>query len=465
MDGKSAELNKLTIAAYAIPAFAMAMPTLPAYVFLPSFYGETLGIGLAATGIVLLLARCIDVITDPIVGYLSDRIPFRIGRRKPWICLGALLAGFALVRLFQPPPEVDSLYLALWSIVLYVGWTLVQVPYTAWGAELSGDYHERARITAAREGLMLLGILSAAAVPPIVTEMGGEHAQALAAIAWMAVIVGAPAVAVALWRVPDRSTGDGSAVLSKRPRFRWKVAVHVFLGNAPFMRLLGAWVVNGFANGLPAALFPLYLKYVLQTSDEMQSVMILLYFVAACLSIPLWVKLCSYFGKHRVWCGAMIMAICAFALVPLLPWIVPDAMLMAFGIISVITGMALGADLALPPAMQADVVDLDRLRTGENRAGIFFAFWSMATKLALAGAVGFGFPVLAYVGFDPAAGKIAEGLWAVPLVYAALPVVLKIGAVALVWSYPLDARRQSIIRRRLARRKAAAKSMRADAPA
>lgn len=128
-------IGRRTLLIYALPAFALAMPTIPAYVYLPTFYAETLGLGLA--GAVLLVARGLDVITDPLIGIASDRLPTRWGRRKPWIVAGALLAAVALIQLFQPPDDVGPAHLLVWSVALYFGWTLIAVPYAAWGAELS----------------------------------------------------------------------------------------------------------------------------------------------------------------------------------------------------------------------------------------------------------------------------------------------------------------------------------------
>ena len=114
--------------------------------------------------------------------------------------------------------------------------------------------------------------------------------------------------------------------------------------------------------------------------------------------------------------------------------------------------MALGADVALPPAMQADVVDLDSLRTGKRRAGLFFALWSMATKLALAGAVGFAFPTLEWLGFESGGVNDEAAILSLAVIYAIIPTVLKACVIVLIWNHPITARRQGIISRRLDRR-------------
>jgi Na+/melibiose symporter-like transporter len=142
----------------------------------------------------------------------------------------------------------------------------------------------------------------------------------------------------------------------------------------------------------------------------------------------------------------MLWAAAVFALVPLLgpgDWL-------PFLAISVLTGISLGADLALPPAIQADVIDLDHAESGSPRAGLFFAAWSMAQKAGNALAVGLGLPLLETLGFRIGPDG-AQGLGALVGLYAVVPIALKLGAVALMWRFPLDRAAQAAIRARLER--------------
>lgn len=438
-------IGRRTLLIYALPAFALAMPTIPAYVYLPTFYAETLGLGLAAVGAVLLVARGLDVLTDPLIGIASDRLPTRWGRRKPWIVAGALLAAVALIQLFQPPAQVGPAHLLIWSIALYFGWTLIAVPYNAWGAELSPDYHERARITGAREAAMVLGVVAAGSLPSLIAYLGYGETTGLAAVAWLAIPVGAPAILLLVWRVRDGFGHDGAAGRKQPPlRLNWR-SLAPLLANRPFVRLLAGWFVNGLANGLPSVLFPLYLQHALGAGPAASGVLIMAYFASGVAAIPGWLALSRRFGKHRVWCWAMIMACLAFVWVPFLQ----PGQIAAFFVICVITGMALGADLALPPAMQADVIDLDALRTGEERAGLFFALWGMSTKLALALAVGLAFPALEALGFVAGGENDRRTILWLAVIYAWVPTVLKVCAVAIIWSYPMSEKRHDIVRRRL----------------
>lgn len=411
---------------YGLPALALMVPTLPAHVLIPTFYAQEMGLGLAATGAAIFAARALDVLSDPLVGQASDRI----GRRKPFIAIGALLAAAALVAVFSPPAGAGAIYLGLWYALLYVAWSLVMVPYTAWGAELTLDYAERTSITSWREGFGLVGITIAASLPALLQQGGRSLSDAMTATALLAIAIGAPALFLLLRFVPEGRRRPAARVIG------WREAWTVIGRNPPFRRLLAAWFINGVANGLPAGLFPLFITLALGADAGQMGIVLLIYFAAALLSLPVWLRLQARVDKHRLWCGAMVAAILAFLAVPLLP----VGAIPAFAVICIITGFALGADLALPPALQADVVDLDRLRQGGERAGLFFALSSMSAKLSAAIAVGIAFPVLDIFGLDLTAAQPGAGsaTMALAVIYAWVPCVFKAIAVSMMWRYPLD---------------------------
>lgn len=407
---------------YGLPALALAVPTVPAQVLLPSYYAGPLGLGLSATGLAIFVARFIDVLSDPLIGHFSDRS----GRRKPFIAIGAVLAALALLALFAPPRGVGAFYLGCWYALLYTAWSTVMVPYTAWGAELSADYRERSKITSWREGLGLLGITLATTLPALMQWQGHGQETALLATAVVAIVLGAPALVLLLAWVPEARTPDVV------PPGNLIIAFRAAAGNPPFRRLLCAWFINGIANGLPAGLFPLFLTARLGASEVELGLVLLIYFAAAVVSLPLWLWFLKRVDKHRLWCLAMLLAILAFLFAPLLP----AGAVAAFAVICVVTGLALGADLALPPAIQADVVDWDRLQHQTDRAGLFFAFSTMSGKLSAALAIGVAFPLLAYLGFDPT--NPAQGDFALAVIYAWVPCVFKCIAVVMMWRFPID---------------------------
>lgn len=425
--------------AYGALGLPLAALNLPLYVYLPTFYADEIGLGLAVVGAVLFATRLLDAVTDPLIGMLSDRHATRYGRRRPWLVLACPLLMLATVMLFVPGGTVGPVYLLIWTTLAYVAWTMMLLPYAAWGAELVDGYHERSSVTGAREAFVVLGILTAAGLPVLLgLDAEAEAGRVLEAIAWMMMLLLPSLLVVLLILVPERSPPTERTLGFAEG---WRLA----LRNKPFCRLIAAYLLNGIANGLPATLFLLFVAHVLERSD-LSGALLLLYFLAGIVGIPFWLRLSRKIGKHRAWAIAMIWASIAFAAVPLLGpgdvgW---------FVLICGLSGLALGADLALPPSIQADVVDLDWLESGQRRTGLFFALWSMTTKLSLALAVGIAFPMLELIGFDARGDNSPDALFGLAALYGLFPVVIKAGATLLIWHFPIGADQQSAIRQKLA---------------
>lgn len=427
-------LSRRVLLFYGLPGLITAIPTIPVFTLIPGFYADDLGLGLAATGIILFLSRGLDVLSDPLVGRLADRLGGAGLRRL--VLYGCLIGAPALLLLLSPPTWAGGLWLFLCSACLYLGWTLVQIPYLTWGAGLSLDYHQRTRITASREGAVLLGILLSGSMPALFGLVGLDEAHQLSSLAWLAIVLGLPCFYLLLTRVP-------APAVYRRARSDWQGIQK----NRLFLRLLGAWFVNGLANGIPAVLFTFYCAHVLMVDDQTRNLLLALYFGCAVVGIPLWLYLSRRLAKNRAWSLAMMLTCPAFVLAVFLgPGQAP-----LFALICVVTGLCLGADLILPPAIQADVADWDRLRYRRNRVAGLFSLWNMAAKLALAAAAGITLPLLDVLGLGR---QIPEpmALTALAVIYALLPCVLKLVAVGMMFRLPITPGRQRMIARRLERR-------------
>lgn len=424
-------LRRTTLFAYGLPGLPLAILMLPVFVHLPVYYATDLGLGLATVGAILLVARLWDVVTDPVIGLLSDRFPTALGRRRPWMLAGVPLLLVSAAFLFMPGSDVGWAYLLAWTFALYLGGTMVTLPYSAWGAELSSDYYERSRITAWREAMMVLGVLIAAGLP---TVLGYSEGAALTLFAWILIVLLPVTVLIAAAMVPE-----GQARQSQSPDYRggWRLIA----ANGPFRRLIAAYFLNGIANGLPATLFLLFVEFGLGRPDW-SGILLFTYFACGIAAVPFWLAINRRVGKHKTWIGAMLCACLVFAFVPLLG----QGDVVPFLLICIVTGACLGADLILPPSMQADVIDLDRLNSGRERAGTFFALWGIATKLALALAVGLAFPILEGFGFSAEGANGDTPLLVLVVLYSLVPIAFKVAAIVLMAGYPITAERQQRLR-------------------
>lgn len=425
--------------AYSSLALPLAALTMPVYIFLPTYYAQDLGLGFSLVGLTLLAARLLDVISDPVIGILGDKTRSEIGRRKIWILGGALptIAGTWLLMIPVIPVQdlTGALYLFGSSALLYIGWTCMILSFQAWGAELSENYDERSRISAWREGLTVGGILGTLALLAFLgLSSKQDAADALNVITWLVVVLIPVTVFLALRYVPEPQEKQGRKIT-------FAAGLKILWANRPFRILAASYLVNSMANGLPATLFILYVHHVLNM-PQYTNALLFLYFLCGFLAVPLWLKLSYRFGKHQVWSIAMLWACLFFAFVPF----IGTQDIGFYTAIVVLTGLTLGADLVLPASMQADVVDLDRLETGQRRTGLYFALWGMLTKLSLALAAGMAFPALDIAGFVPEENK---NLWALIGLYALIPIVLKLTAIKIMSHYPLGREDLSDIQDRL----------------
>jgi GPH family glycoside/pentoside/hexuronide:cation symporter len=411
-----ARVPPATLAAYGLFGMPLAMAALPLYVHLPKFYGGHLGVNLALLGGVLLVLRLADGVIDPLLGALSDRS----GARKRWLLIAAPLLALGMVALFTPLARTDAsliAWLCLSLTLVYGGFSLATINHQAWGAELSDDPVQRTRITAVREGLALVGVVIASVVPAF---LGGRDGG-LSRFAVLFAVFTLACAAVTVAFTPDTRATSITPVTrqSVRRLLARPMADHVF------RRLLLVFMLNGIAAAIPATLVLFFIADVIGAESQ-QGMFLVLYFVAGAAGMPLWVKLSAKIGKPNAWLAAMCVAIAAFVWASRLG----TGDVAAFAVICVLSGIALGADLALPPSLLADVIG----RRGSMEAtGSYFGLWTLATKLNLALAAGIALPLLSTMGYVPG-GTDRGALNALAIVYAFVPCVLKLAAcAALVW--------------------------------
>ncbi|MEM7692655.1 MAG: MFS transporter, partial [Pseudomonadota bacterium] len=269
-----------TLAAYGSLAFPLAAAFIALQVIVPTFYAQALGLSLSAVGAILLAARLWDLFTDPIVGYLSDRTPPQLGRRKSWVVLSAPLVAASVWMLFNPPTGVGNQFLLLATLAIYVAGTMSIVPMNAWGAELSDSYHQRSRVSGSRVVFGLAGTMVALL---LVDNSNNETlSKSLYAISILALLGLAVTVPIAAWLVPDKGV-----VTQQNDEVRG--ALRLLTKPSLFRRLLAAFFLNGLGNAIPATLFLLYVTQVLE-EPAVAGPMLFLYFICSAVSVPLWLR-------------------------------------------------------------------------------------------------------------------------------------------------------------------------------
>lgn len=394
---------------YGALGLPLAFVALPLYVILPAHYASVHGVTLAALGALLLAVRLVDAITDPLIGRWADGWLSTPARLAAVLGTAALALAIAFRALFFPPDAAAVPLLAwigFWLTLASLAYGVLGVTHQAWGARLGGGAAQRARIVAWREGLALAGVLAASVLPSLA---GLDVTTAVFAVL---LAIGAAMLA----RAPRPGPVEEAS-----PAPPWSLP----LRTPAFRRLLAVYLVNGIAGAVPATLVLFFVRDRLQ-QPVWEPVFLAAYFAAGALSMPLWVRAVARWGLARAWLAGMALSIAAFAGAAGLGS--GDAP--AFLAVCVATGLALGADLALPGAMLAGLVQ--RLGLAGRQEGAFFGWWSFATKLNLALASGIALPALAVLGYEPGR-RDAAALGALTLAYCALPCLLKALAAALLW--------------------------------
>lgn len=449
-------LSKWQLIAYGQLVMPLAVIGLPVAVYIPPFYSSTLGLDLAAVGFILMLARISDVVTDPLIGRLSDHTRTRWGRRRPWVAVGVPVMVVSALMLFVPQGEVSNLYLLVWIAAIYLGYTLVTIPYGAWGAELSGDYHERNRITGSREIFLLVGLLIAISAPIIGAYWSGTPADegaagrsAVGVLGWLTAIMLPICALIAFSSVPEPALYETSSIPFMR-------GLRIAMKNGPFRIILLTSIFGALAGSINIGVVIFFFEHVADIGQA-GTVLIFVLFTAGVVGSPFWVWLGGRMGKHKAIAVAGVASMIVFALVPVVIYVIkpvaPELVLPCLVLINIVQGLALGAAPILGPSIMADVVDLDTLKSGEQRAAFMFAFLGMVRKIFEALGVGIALPILAWAGFNAQSQENSpEALFALLAMYCLVPLVLWSISIAIILRYPITHERQARLRTALEKR-------------
>ncbi len=436
-ESPQARLPNRKLFGYAFMEMPLAMAATPMALFIAPFYSRDLGLSLAMVGTIMMLARISDVITDPLIGQLSDRTRTRWGRRKPWILAGAPITLLSVWMLFVPIEPVTDLYFGFWLVLLWLGWTFIGIPFYAWGAEISPDYHERTRIASVRMSFGLIGTLTGMLLPLLAgwfLGYGHEIRESLHIIAMTASVFFVLAL-MAMWMVPEGEPVETRRIsLAEGIRVMWR--------NGPFKRLMAGFTIAALGPAVGGPLYILFVIYVLD-GNLPPNVILLVFYTSNLLGVALWNRVAHHVGKRNAWLMGMTVVIIAQ----------PCYLLLGTGdeyellAVLALLGIGIGSFNAIPAAMKADVVDLDRLRSGEDRTALFFSVWSLANKFVLAVSAGAVLWLLGYFfGFDAKGENGPEQIQALRLVFCLLPMPFYFVAFAVVWKYPItEARHQRLI--------------------
>ena len=227
-------ITRSTAWIYGSMSLPLAIISYPLAVWIPRLYSTEIGIELGLIGLVIFCAAIFDAISDPAMGFMSDRFKTRWGRRKPWIAIGVPIYAMAVWMLLNPSEGATVLYLALFFILLRLATTLLGLPYAAWGMELSGEYHTRTMIQSAREKYVLAGLIVASAIVLISEEVFDDRTASfvLSNFSWVIVTLLPITAILVLFKVPEVPVAQPLAFLLCNLYSTW-VIISCFLDYWP----------------------------------------------------------------------------------------------------------------------------------------------------------------------------------------------------------------------------------------
>lgn len=444
--------------AYALPSVTIAFLVGPVATILQGIYAKYFGIPLATVAAVILMARLFDAISDPIIGYLSDRYQHHLAGRKLFIVSGGLLFIVSSYFLYAPLElssqstqvgNVSVPYFLGWFLAFYLSFTLFEIPHLAWGGEIAMSAHDRNKLYGLRALASYIGLLLFFVVPLLPFFESDEFTpQTLAWSVTAASIVMLPLLLICIFAVPkDRKAFDCDRQRQDFRKDRFSVIAVSIISNKPFLVFLAAFFFSGAALGMWYGMMYLFVDVYLGLGHKLS----LAYVLSFGVTIPMlgfWVRLANKVDKSTSWgIGMVLVLVGIFGTGFLMPgessWL---PLLLCMVLIS--TGSA--ASVALAPSLLTDIIDYSALKFELNSAATYFSLYTLVAKgnVAIGGAAGLA--IAASYGFDPLnIVQSAEAQFGLLLSIAWLPVLITLISISFIALTPINARRHRVIRRRL----------------
>jgi len=399
---------KFGLIKYSFFSGMLAFAGLPIYLHAPKYFLDNYEISLTVIGFTLLGLRCFDFIQDPLIGWVLDIMKLWHGLLVS--IMGAIIA-FSMIFLFAVPAIGNPLIWFIFCMVfLFSSFSVLSILFYSQGVHKAKILGKKGHIRLAvwRETGGLVGVCLAAILPTLFTGFGLLENMTWFSLFFTLIVLISVILMTKEWHI------------SSLPNSNLKVIFQ----DQILRRLLIIALLNAAPLAVTTTLFLFFVEYCLGT-DFSAGIFLVIFFVSAALSVPVWGKLGKYFAAKNILVFAMISSIFIFAYVLTLN----SGEYLAFAIICSLSGFTLGADMTILPAVFSR-----RIAYLGINAGQAFGIWSFCAKFTLAFAAAFVLPVLDWVGFSTIETNSAKALWTLTILYAGLPCVLKLGAVIMLSS-------------------------------
>ncbi len=443
-------LPSLTKFLYGISDFGFACTDTTMQVLFAIFMTDVVGLKPVYAAASIFIGRTWDYINDPLVGYISDRVRTRWGRRRPFLLIGFIPFGLMFAMMWYRPPTDSQFLLAAYYALAYFlfdsSYTIVTMPYSALTPELTQDYDERTSLTSYRMAFSILGSLVAFIVPLMI--IGSMRPENTGKVFTMGIIFGAACALPLLLTflgTHERKEYYTQSQPSLRESFR------AVLKNRPFLFAAGIFLFTWTAVDIIQAFLLFFLKYRMHL--EAQSDLILgAIFITALLVLPLWNWISRKTDKRKAYIAGMIfLSVIMCGLI----FLNPSAGLPMVLTMAILAGIGVSAIHVLTWAIIPDAVEVDELTTGHRHEGIFYSLVSLFKKIASSIAIPLTLLVLQWSGYvSNAAIQKPSAILAIRILIGPVPSVLLLGGIAFAIFYPLSRAGHAKTRKEIAARHA-----------
>ena len=414
--------------------------------FLLIFYTDGALIAPALASSALLIGKIWDAVNDPLFGWISDRTSSRFGKRRVYMIFGAVPLAVSIVLLWRVPAGISDVAVFAWIAFTFIFYdsmnTLTSVPYYALTAELTEDYDERSSLTAFRMVLGVPAYLVGAALTPALVGLFASKQAGYAAIG----IVYAVVAALVLW-ISAAGVRERREISESRSETPPLAAFLATFRNRPFVILIVAYLIASIAFALIQTLLAYYLTYQLGMEDQVPVVMGLLLVTVGLFLFP-WKMLSERWNKGPAY--ALGLGIAGLAVAS--TYLLPAGPSLAIYVIAIVAGIGFSAQWVFPWAMLPDVVEYDRLESGEHRGGMYYGVWGFAFKLTGALGIALSGWVLQLAGYVPNVPQTSETLQVIRLFFGPIPLVIILVALPLLIRYPITRQVHARLRQQLGAR-------------
>jgi len=448
--GAAGGLTSAQRIAFGFPSLPHALVAYPVYSLLPAFYAANTTVTLAQIGAIAAASRIFDAVNDPIIGYLSDRTKTRWGSRKPWFLIAVLFLAAGIIPLFNPPPDATIVWFAIWSTILYTGFTMFEVPRSAWMTEASRDYMERSRIGQTIGWFNIAGSLCVYLLPIAMSFFTGSSAigaDTMQGIVIMYLIIMPLGMITAVTVVPK-------GIEVAREKVNVRAILRTIRTCRPLMRFYLITILWGLGQGSFISASFLFQTEYMGFKDEIPYIMIT-FFASGVIFMPVWSRILIKADRHRIW-GTFVLASTTMGFITLLLPRGPESFIPVV-LLAIVRGFFGTPQNFLPGAVLSDVIDYDTLKSGSSKAGNLFAVQMLLIKIAMAVSGAIAFFVMDISGFRIGEPSTPSGDMGLILAYLGIPFVMHLAMALLCWNFPIDRRRHAIIQKRLEQRALRAK--------